>query len=274
MCYRNSKYFSSTFYCHFKPKIVISRVELVLVWLQSIPSKFSSAQFQPAVFKYSEWSPLHLAANAGQFDICKFIIENVSNKCTRDLTGKIPLHHAAANGHLDICRLLWENCGERNIPDRFGWTPLHCAAMHGHLDVYNFIYKNVDEKKPLDNEGHTPIALAKNRKCPCHKHEHQLWKFDGKLLKSYTIGLHYNKKWKLTTTDKLIYLQNNSNNKVLVTGNCAKVIEEDLKEGKQEQLWKIGKPNDQGYFTLENSKVPKLLTATNSSSSLRIEGKF
>ena len=96
------------------------------------------------MFKYSEWSPLHLAANAGQFDICKFIIENVSNKCTRDLTGKIPLHHAAANGHLDVCRLITEAVGiaEQNIyptPLSPRLTPLDLAIQYKHVHVQKYL---------------------------------------------------------------------------------------------------------------------------------------
>ena len=51
------------------------------------------------------------------------------------------------------------------------------------------------------------------------------------------------------------------------------VILEDFEENKAEQLWKKGVPNDEGYFTLENSKVPKLLTFIGPFS-LRIEGKL
>ena len=120
-------------------------------------------------------SPLHAAANHGHFEICKFIIKNVSNKCTKDLYGATPLHYAAINGSLETCRLLWEHLEEKNVPDTAGRTPLHYAAKHGHLDVYNFILANVDEKKPLDILGHTPISYAKNSTCRCHNR-----KFIGK----------------------------------------------------------------------------------------------
>ena len=40
-----------------------------------------------------------------------------------------------------------------------------------------------------------------------------------------------------------------------------KVIQEVFIEGKADQLWKKGKPDAQGYFTLENSGVSKTLTA-------------
>ena len=55
--------------------------------------------------------------------------------------------------------------------------------------------------------------------------------------------------------------------------NTGKVIEEEIQEGKLEQLWKIGAANTEGYFTLENSKVPKVLTFI-PPCSLRIEGNF
>ena len=102
---------------------------------------------------------------------------------------------------------------------------------------------------------------------------YQLWKFDGKALKNRKIFFHF-KKWYFKTKDNLIYIENDSYNKVLEASNGAKVIEEDYEEGKTEQLWKMGKPNAEGYFTLENCKVPKLLTGTFAQYSLRIEGNF
>ena len=49
------------------------------------------------------------------------------------------------------------------------------------------------------------------------------------------------------------------------------VVLEDFEENKAEQLWKKGVPNDEGYFTLENSKVPKVMTAI-SPTSLELKG--
>ena len=52
-----------------------------------------------------------------------------------------------------------------------------------------------------------------------------------------------------------------------------KVIQEELVEGKAHQLWKKGTPDGDGYFTLINSRMPKLITAI-SNSSLVIKGKI
>ena len=52
-----------------------------------------------------------------------------------------------------------------------------------------------------------------------------------------------------------------------------KVIQEVFVEGKTDQLWKKGKPDAEGYFTLENSGVPKVITAI-SESGLEIKGNI
>jgi len=66
--------------------------------------------------------------------------------------------------------------------------------------------------------------------------------------------------------DDLIYIENTSKTKVLKATGDGKVIEEVLEEGKAEQLWKKGELDAEGYFTLENSGVPKVLTAISESS--------
>ena len=82
-------------------------------------------------------------------------------------------------------------------------------------------------------------------------------------------------KWKFNKTkDDLIYINNTSKAKVLETMSDGKVIPEDFKEGKAEQLWVKGEPNAEGYFTLENYKVAKFMTYVISSSSLEIKGNM
>ena len=80
--------------------------------------------------------------------------------------------------------------------------------------------------------------------------------------------------WICETKDHdLIYIENTSNKKVLGATRKSKVILEDSEEGKAQQLWKKGKTDAQGYFTLENFGVPKVITAT-SESDLEIKGNI
>merc|ERR1712008_616050 len=66
--------------------------------------------------------------------------------------------------------------------------------------------------------------------------------------------------------DDLIYIENTSKTKVLGATSDGKVILEDFEEGKAHQLWKKGELDAEDYFTLENSGVPKVLTAISESS--------
>ena len=53
------------------------------------------------------------------------------------------------------------------------------------------------------------------------------------------------------------------------------VILEDIDETKPGQLWKKGEPNSDGYFTLENAEVHKVLTLWNNpSNTLEIKGNI
>ena len=72
---------------------------------------------------------------------------------------------------------------------------------------------------------------------------------------------------------ELICIENINKTKVLGTKNNSKVILKNFEENKPEQLWKKGEPNAEGYFTLENYKVSKFMTAT-SSTSLELKGNM
>ena len=76
-----------------------------------------------------------------------------------------------------------------------------------------------------------------------------------------------------TNDDDLIHIENISKTKVLATASDGQVILEDFEEGKTQQLWKKGELDDEDYYTLENSGVPKVLTAI-SESSLEIKGNI
>ena len=103
-----------------------------------------------------------------------------------------------------------------------------------------------------------------------------MWKLDGKALKNKANLWNSDDEWKIKMKDMMICVENTNKNKVLgITqhfGELSKVIEEDFVEGNTKQLWKKGKPNAEGYFTLENYGLRRTLTAT-SANSLEIRGK-
>ena len=85
--------------------------------------------------------------------------------------------------------------------------------------------------------------------------------------------------WKFQSIRKdveLFYIiENTSTSKTMVWGTTSDgtVIQEVFVEGKADQLWKKGKPDAEGYFTLENSGVPKVITAI-TENGLEIKGNI
>ena len=71
----------------------------------------------------------------------------------------------------------------------------------------------------------------------------------------------------------MIYIESTSKTEVLGATSDGKVILEDIEEGKAHQLWRKGELDAEDYFTLENSEVPKVLTAI-FESSLEIKGNI
>ena len=102
----------------------------------------------------------------------------------------------------------------------------------------------------------------------------KLWKLEDNKLKNRAFHIlniegtnnWWTPAWNFKPKDDLIYIENSLKNKVLEITNDGKVFLKDLEEGKAEQLWKKGEPNAEGYFTLENSKLPKVMTADHSAS--------
>ena len=60
----------------------------------------------------------------------------------------------------------------------------------------------------------------------------------------------------------MVYIENISKQKVLEITNDAEVILRDWQKGKDEQLWKKGEPNTEGFLLLIHSKVAKVMTAS------------
>ena len=100
----------------------------------------------------------------------------------------------------------------------------------------------------------------------------QRWKLEDNMLKNMAGLWKSVDSWTFKTKDdEVIYIENTSKAKVLGATSDGKVIQEFLVEGKADQLWKKGEPDAEGYFTLQNSGEPKVLTAI-SESSLEIKG--
>ncbi|XP_014206005.1 acyl-CoA-binding domain-containing protein 6-like [Copidosoma floridanum] len=70
--------------------------------------------------------PIHWAADRGDFNILKFLVEVGSDINAQDADGQTPLHYAASCGHKDIIKYLLSK-NARMIQDNDGLTPKDVA---------------------------------------------------------------------------------------------------------------------------------------------------
>ena len=105
-------------------------------------------------------SPIHIAAERGDLELCQHIIDKIEDKNPKDLFGETPLHWAVQESHYQVCELFFEKIDDRNPKDIEGVTPLHTAARKGDLELCKLIILNVEDKDPKDKFEETPLHKA------------------------------------------------------------------------------------------------------------------
>ena len=70
----------------------------------------------PCTHKNVSYSPLQISVEAGNLNLCQFIIGRIKDKnpAAEGDSGLTPLHKAAENGYLEICKLIMNNVQEKN----------------------------------------------------------------------------------------------------------------------------------------------------------------
>ncbi|WP_265029750.1 ankyrin repeat domain-containing protein [Wolbachia endosymbiont (group A) of Philonthus cognatus] len=108
-------------------------------------------------------TPLHYAAQSGNEQVVKLLIEKKANVDTRDRVGNRPLHIAAKNGYLGIVKVLLDtnkvNVNAKTSP-KYKFTPLHFAARNGHLEIVNALLDKGAEVHAETKYKYTPLHLA------------------------------------------------------------------------------------------------------------------
>ena len=71
-----------------------------------------------------------------------------------------PMHVMAERGHFDLCKFIATVTEERNPQCQNKWTPIYFAAQAGHYQVLNFLCEEVVDKNCKTDVGLSPIQLT------------------------------------------------------------------------------------------------------------------
>ena len=115
-----------------------------------------------STIKSYDWPPLYLSAQAGHLEVVEFLYREFKVKQSRRIH-EIVQHLAAKNGHLEIYKFLHENLNYINPFMQEGITPLHLAAQYGQFDICNYICDNTAFVGPHRSDWNTPLTLAIQR---------------------------------------------------------------------------------------------------------------
>ncbi|XP_067653937.1 putative ankyrin repeat protein RF_0381 [Haliotis asinina] len=104
-------------------------------------------------------TPLICATRAGNWKICRLLVEKGASMTSVNGDGDCALHLAAESGNQDLTGLLL-NRSTRNIRNRKGETALHKAAMIGHKGTVDIILDNGADRNVKTNDGLTALYIA------------------------------------------------------------------------------------------------------------------
>ena len=91
----------------------------------------------------------------------------------------------------------------------------------------------------------------------------QLWKLNGTKLLNRAELWQSDGEWNLKnsqTNELLVYIENETEGTVLTVAENETVVLRPINQGDQGKLWKMGQPDDEGYFRLFNPNSKKLMT--------------
>jgi ankyrin repeat protein len=87
------------------------------------------------------WTALHVAANEGHLQVCKFLtsFKNSLSIDAKSLKLETPLLLACSKGHLDIAHLLVKSGADIHLQNDEGNSAIHLAAKEGHELVVSWL---------------------------------------------------------------------------------------------------------------------------------------
>ncbi len=109
------------------------------------------------------WTLLMMAADAGNLDLTRAVLERGANLHNQDSEGRTALIYPAYRGTKEVMGLLIERGANTSDKDLRGRTALMYAASAGNIDCVRALFENNKdslEVNALDSLGLTPLRLA------------------------------------------------------------------------------------------------------------------
>jgi ankyrin repeat protein len=114
------------------------------------------------VYGQSE-SALHYFAVENRIDVVTWLLARGANP-NGIASDTFPLHEAAQLGNVEICRILVEAGADPNLPDFNGETPLHKASSHAYVEIIELLLTFGADPTIREMCGELPMDQSPPRK--------------------------------------------------------------------------------------------------------------
>jgi ankyrin repeat protein len=111
-------------------------------------------------------TPLHFAANVGNIDACRMLIEHGASVSLLDIRGSSALHYACFAGYFTIVEMLIEAGADVLLPCDLGSQPLHYASRSGNIQVCERLISRGADVHARGYLGRTPLIEAARKGHP------------------------------------------------------------------------------------------------------------
>ena len=149
------------------------------------------------------YTPLHLAAQRGNYPVCKYLLNAGASVDYQSRAGPTPLQCAASNGHMDIVELFLDHGCNLHGEDYDGNTALHAAAMVQKAEICSLLLGRGTDPDTRNYEGRTAADLI-SRKYRWRKAPGELESADKKCVK-HPPGVYFYPFKKIIRPDEFIY---------------------------------------------------------------------
>jgi ankyrin repeat protein len=119
------------------------------IWLFVMPSVFKTVEQEVKTALLETPQDMHKAAEIGDVNTVRLILEQGVDINLRDSNGNTPLFLASRHGHFNVVQFLIENGADVNVQCQNGITPLWAAANRRAIKVINLLIEKGAEMNLL-----------------------------------------------------------------------------------------------------------------------------
>jgi len=112
----------------------------------------------------NNWTPLHMAACSGYANCVRELVEHGADVNLKNKRDSTPLNLAVFNNRIECVHELIKHGADINTKNKNGWIPLHNSVLNNYVEIVLELLNAGADPFIEDDEGKSPLDMAGNEK--------------------------------------------------------------------------------------------------------------